>query len=180
MWVIIFTTSAYPEASSVQLLLLSRVLLFAALWTIARQAPLSSAISRSLLKYMSIELVMLSNYLILYHPLLLLPSVFLTGKIPIDSLHQVAKVLELQLQHQSFKEYLGLISFQIDWLDLLAVQGTRKNLLQHYSPKALILWCSASSMVQLSHPYMTTGKNHSFDSTDFCQQSDISAFYYTT
>ena len=156
MWVI-FTTPPYPEASSVQLLL-SHVLLFATLWTVACQAPLSSTISRSLLKYTSTESVMLSKYLILYHPLLLLPSVFLTGKIAIGSLLQVAKVLELQLQHQSFKEYLGLISFWIDWLDLLSVQRTLKNLFQHHNPKASILWCSAFFMVQLSHPYMTAGK----------------------
>ena len=73
-------------------------------------------------------------------------------------MHQVAKVLELQLQHQSFSEYSGLISFRIDWFDPLAIQGTLKSLLQHYSSKASILWCSAFFMVQLSHPYMTTGK----------------------
>ena len=73
----------------------------------------------------------------------------------ISSVHQVAKVLEFQLQHQSFQ---GLISFRMDWLDLLAVQGTLKSLLQHHSSKASILWCSAFFIVQLSHPYMTTGK----------------------
>ena len=75
----------------------------------------------------------------------------------VNSLHQVAKVLELQLQHQSF-QYSGVISFRMDWLDLLAVQGTLKNLLQHHSSKASILWLSAFFLVQLSHPYMTTGK----------------------
>ena len=74
----------------------------------------------------------------------------------------MAKVLEFQLQHQSY-EYLGLISFRIDWFDLLAVQGSLKSLLQHHSTKASILWRSAFFMIQLSHPYMTTGKNHSFD-----------------
>ena len=74
-----------------------------------------------------------------------------------SSLQQVAKVLELQLQHQS-NEHSGLISFRMDWLDLLAVQGTLKSLLQHHSSKASILWCSAFFIVQLSHPYMTTGK----------------------
>ena len=73
-------------------------------------------------------------------------------------MHQVAKVLELQLQHQSFNEYSGLISFRIDWFDLLAVQETLKSLLQHHHLKASIPWCSAFLMVQLSHPYMTTGK----------------------
>ena len=73
-------------------------------------------------------------------------------------MHQVAKVLEFQLQYQSFNEYSGLISFRMDWLDLLAVQGTFKSLLQHHSSKASILWCSAFFIVQLSHPYMTTEK----------------------
>ena len=79
----------------------------------------------------------------------------------VSSSHQVAKVLELQ--HQSSNEYSGLISFNIDWFDLLAVQGTLKNLLQHHSSKASILHHSAFFVVQFSHPYMTTGKNHSFD-----------------
>ena len=73
-------------------------------------------------------------------------------------MHQVAKVLEHQLQHQSFSEHPGLTSFRMDWLDLLAVQGTHKSLLQHHSSKASILQCSASFIVQLSHPYMTTRK----------------------
>ena len=77
---------------------------------------------------------------------------------PITSSHQVAKVLEFQLQHQSFQWILGLISFRMNWLDLLAVQGILKSLLQHHSSNASILWCSAFFTVQLSHPYMTTGK----------------------
>ena len=76
----------------------------------------------------------------------------------VSSSHQVTKALELQLQHQSFQWYSGLITFRMDWLDLLAVQGTLKSLLQHHSSKASILWCSAFFMVQLLHPYMTTGK----------------------
>ena len=76
----------------------------------------------------------------------------------VSSLHQVAKVLELQLQHQSFQWLFRTISFRIDWFDLFAVQGTLKSLLQPHSSKASILWCSAFFMVQLSHPYMTTGK----------------------
>ena len=81
----------------------------------------------------------------------------------VGSSHQVVKVLEFQLQHQSFQWYSGLISFWIDWLDLLEVQGTLKSLLQHHSSKASILQNSAFFIVQLSHPYMTTIKNHSFD-----------------
>ena len=80
----------------------------------------------------------------------------------VSSLHQMAKVLELQLHTSPSNEYSGLISFRMDWLDLLAVQGTLKSLLQHHSSKASILWCSALFIVQLSHPYMTTGKTTVF------------------
>ena len=111
-------------------------------WTAACQASLSFTVSQSLLKLMSIELVMLSNHLILCCPLLLLPSVFPSIRVFsqwIDSSHQVAEVLELQLQHQSFQRLIGLISLRIDWFDLLAVQGTLKSLLQHYSSKGSVL-----------------------------------------
>ena len=104
---------------------------------------------------------MLSNHLILCHPLLLLPSIFPSIKVfSNDSAlcHQVSKVLELQLQHQSFQWVLRLISLRIDRFYLLAVLGTLMSLLQHHSSKASILWGSAFFMVQLSHPYMTTGK----------------------
>ena len=90
--------------------------------------------------------------------------------------HQMAKVLEFSFSISPSNEYSGLISFRMDWLDLLAVQGTLKSLLQHHSSKASILQHSAFFIVQLSHPYMTTGKNHSFDYMDLCQQSDVSAF----
>ena len=130
------------------------------LWTAVHQASMSNTNSWSLLKLMSIESVMPSNHLILYHPLLLLPSLSQHQGLFqwVSSLHQVAKVLEFQLQHQSSNEYSGLISFRMDWLDLLAVQGTLKSLLQHHSSKASILWHSAFFIVQLSHPYTTTGK----------------------
>ena len=129
-------------------------------WIIARQSPLSSAISRSVLRFMSIESVMPSNHLIFCCPLLLPPSIFPSIRVfsNVSSSHQVAKVLEFQLQHQSFQEHPGLISFRMDWLDLLAVQGTLKGLLQYHSSKESILWCSAFFIVQLSHPYMMTGK----------------------
>ena len=109
---------------------------------------------------MSIDTVMPSNHLILS---LSHPPVFNLSQHQglfqwVSYSHQVAKVLELQLQHQSFNEYSGLISFRMDWLDLLDVQGTLKNLLQHHSSKASFLQCSAFFRVQLSHPYMTTGK----------------------
>ena len=126
-----------------------------------RQASLSITNSWSLLKLMSIELVMPSNHLILCHPLLLLPSTF-----PGIRVFYSKSALRIRWpKYWSFSfnispsnEYSGLISFRIDWLDLLAVQGTLKNLLQHHSSKASILRCSAFFIVQLSHPYMTTGK----------------------
>ena len=127
-------------------------------WTAARQASLSFTISQSLLKLTSIESVMPSNHLILCYPLLL-PSIFPSIRVFSNelTLHQLAKLLELQIQHHPSNEDSGLISSRIDWLDL-AVQGTLKSLLQHHSSKAPILWCSAFFIVQLLHPYTTTGK----------------------
>ena len=130
-------------------------------WTIALQASLSITNSRSLLKLMSIALVIPSNLLILCRPLLLLPSIF--PSIRVFSNESVLHIRWPKYWSFSFNispsnEYSGLISFRINWLDLLAVQGTLKSLLQHYSSKALILRHSAFFIVQLSHPYMTTGK----------------------
>ena len=130
-------------------------------WTAACQASLSITNSQSLLKFMSIALVMPSNHLILCHSLLLLPSIF--PSIQVFSNESVFRIRWPRYWSFSFSlslssEYLGLISFRMDWLDLLAVQGTLKSLLQHHSSKASILWCSAFFIVQLSHPYMTTGK----------------------
>ena len=130
--------------------------------TTACQAPLSSTISQSLLKLMSIESVMLSNHCILCCPLLLLPAIFRHQGLFqwVDFSHQVAKVLLLQLQYQCFQwnEYSGLSAFKIDWFGILEVQGTLKRILQHHNWKASILVRSAFLMVWLSHPYMTTGK----------------------
>ena len=139
---------------------LSRVRLFAAPWTAARQAFLPIINSQSLLKLMSIESVMPSNHLILCHPLLP-PSIF--PSIRVFSNESVICIKWPNYRNFSFSispsnEYSGLISFRIDWLDLLAVQGTLKSLLQHHSSKASVLQCSAFFMVQLSHPYMTTEK----------------------
>ena len=137
----------------------SRVRLFVTPWTAAYQASLSFTISQSLLQLMSIELVMLSNHLILCCPLLLLPSIF-----PHNRVFSKESVLRVRWpKYWSFSirlsnEYLGLISFRIDWFDFLAEQGTLKSLFQHHSSKASILWQSAFFMVQLLHPYMTTGK----------------------
>ena len=130
-------------------------------WTAARKASLSFTISQSLLKLMSIESVMPSNHLILCRPLLLLPS--LCPSIRVFSNESALHIrwpkdwsFSFSISHSS--EYSGLISFGMDWLDLLAVQGTLKSLLQHHSSKASSLWYSAFFTVQLSHPYMTTGK----------------------
>ena len=117
--------------------------------------------SQSLPKLMSIESVMSSNHLILCHPLLLMPSIF--PSIRVLSNESALHIRWPKYWHFSFSispsnEHSGLISFRMDWLDLFAVQGTLKSLLQHHSSKASILWCSAFFMVQLSHPYMTTGK----------------------
>ena len=130
-------------------------------WTAARQASLSIANPWSLLKLISIESVMPSNHLILCHPLLLAPSIF--PSIRVFSNESVLRIRWPKYWSFSFSiipsnEYSGLISFRIDWLDLLAVQGSLKSLLQHHSSKASILWHSAFFIVQLSHPYMTTGK----------------------
>ena len=145
---------------------LSHVQLFATPWTALRQASLSITSSQSLLKFMSILSMMPSNHLILCHPLLLLPSLF--PSIRVFSNESVLHVRWPKYWSFSFSicpsnEYSGLISFRMDWLDLLAVQGTLKSLLQHHSSKASILQCSAFFIVQFSHPYMTTGKNHNFD-----------------
>ena len=137
--------------------------LFVTSWTAACQAPLSSTISESLLKLISIELVMSSNHLILCHPLLHLPSIFPSTRVFSNELPLHIKwpnYWGISFNNSPSTEYSGLISFRIDWFDFLAVQGTLKSLLQYHSPKASILWCSAFFKAQLSHPYKTTGKNH--------------------
>ena len=142
---------------------LSHVRLFVTSWTAACQASLSITNSRSLHKPMSITLVMPSNHFLLCRPLLLPPSVF-------SSIRVFSSELALHIRSWSFtywsfsfsispsNDYSGLISFRIDWFNLLAVQGTLKSLLPHHSSKAWILWHSAFFIVQLSLPYMTTGK----------------------
>ena len=139
----------------------SRARLFVTPWTAAHQASLSITHSWSLLKLMSIESVMPSNRLILCCPLLLLPSIF--PSIRVFSNESVLLIRWPKYWSFSFSispsyEYSGLVSFRMDWMDLFAVQGTLKSLLQHHSSKASILWCSAYFIIQLSHPYMTTGK----------------------
>ena len=146
---------------SCSVLSLCCVQLFETPWTAAHQAFLSITNSWSLLKLMSIESVMPSNHLILSRPLLLLPSIF--PSIRVFSNESAVRIRWPKYWSFSFsitpsKEHPGLVSFRLDWLDLLAVQGTLKNLLQHYSSKASILQCSTFFIVQLSHPRMTTGK----------------------
>ena len=153
-------------SSSVQSL--SRVRLFATPWTAARQASLSITNSRSLLKLMPIELVMPSSHLILCRCLLLLPPI--PPSIRVFSNESTLRMRWPKYWSFSFSislsnEHPGLISFRMDWLHLLAVQGTLKSLLQHHSSKASIFRHSAFFTVQLSHPYMTTGKTRVLFST---------------
>ena len=149
---------------------LSHVWLFVTPWTTACQASLSTTNSRSSPKVMSIESVMPSNYLILCHPLLLLPSIF-------PSIRVFSNVSALRIRWPKYwsfsfnispsNEHTGLISYRKDWLDLLIVQGTLKSLLQHHSSKASILQCSAFFIVQLLHPHVTTGKTISLTRSTF-------------
>ena len=142
-------------------MLLSYVQLFVILRTAAHQASLSFTISQSLLKLMFIKSVMPSNHLILCHPPILLPSIFPSIRVFSNesALHiRWPKYWSFSFKISPSNEHSGLISFRMDWLYLLVVQGTLKSLLQHHSSKASILQCSAFFTVQLSHPYVTTGK----------------------
>ena len=145
--------------SSVQSL--SHVRLFVTPWTAACQAFLSITNCQSLPRPMSIESVMPSNHLILCRPPLLMPSVFTSVSVFSNesALHiRWPKYWSFSFKISPSDEHPGLISFRMDWLDLLAVQGTLKSLLQHHSSKASVLWCAAFFIVQLSYPYLTTGK----------------------
>ena len=164
------------QFSSVQSL--SHIQLFVTPWAALHQASMPITNSQNLFKLMSIELVMLSDHLILCHPLLLLPSIF-------PSIRVFANESALRIRWPKYwsfnsnispsNEHPGLISFRLDWLDLLAVQGTLKSLLQHHGSKASILLRSAFFIVQLSHPYMTTGKTIALTIWTFWQ-SNVSAF----
>ena len=159
--------------------MLSHVQVFVTPWTAARQASLSFTISWNLLKLMSIESVMPSNHLILCRPLLLLPSIFPSIRV----FSNESALCIRWSKHWSFSispsnEYSGLFSFRMDWLDLLAVQGTLKSLLQH-SSKASTLWCSAFFMVQLSHHYMTTGKTIALTRWTFVSKMSDNDSYIT-
>ena len=146
-------------------------------WTTTRQASMSITNSRSLLKLMCIELLISSNHLILCCLLLLLPSIF--PSIMVSSNESTRHIMwpkywSFSLSISPSNEYSGLISFRMDSLDLLAVQGTLKNLLQHHSSKASILWLSAFCAVQLWYPYMTTGKTIALTRRTFA--GNVSAF----
>ena len=129
-------------------------------WIAARQASLSITNSRNLLKFLSIELVMPSSHLILCHPILLLPSIFSSIRVFSNEFFASGgqKYCRFSFSIRTSNEYSGLISFRMDWLDLHAVQETLKSLPQYHNSKASILWCSAFFVVQLSHPYITSGK----------------------
>ena len=147
------------QFSSVKLF--SHVRLFVTLWTAARQACLSITNSRSLLKFMSIASVMPFNHLIICRPLLLLPSIFPSVRVFSceSDLHiRWPKYWSFSFNISPSSKYSGLISFTVDWLDLLAVQGILKSILQHHSSKASVLRCSTFFVVQFSYPYMTTGR----------------------
>ena len=157
----------------------SRVRLLVTPWIAARQASLSITNSRSSLRLTSIESVMPSSHLILGHPLLLLPPIPPSIRVISNesTLHmRWPKYWSFSFSIVPSKEIPGLISFRMDWLDLLAVQGTRKSLLQHHSSKASILWHSAFFTVQLSHPCMTTGKTIAL--TRRTLVGNVSAFEY--
>ena len=146
-------------------------------WTAARQVSLSITNSQSLLTLMSIKLVMPSNHLILCCPLLLPPSIFPSIRVfSKESVLHIRWPMYWSFSMSSSNEYSGLISFRMDLLDLLVVQGTFKSLLQHHSSETSILQHSAFFIVQLSHPYLTSGKTIALIRRNFCRQSDVSAF----
>ena len=164
------------QFSSVQSL--SHVRFFATPWTAAGEASPSITNSQSLLKLKSIVLVMSSNHLILCRPLLLLSSIFPSIRVFSNESAlciRWPKYWSLSFSISPSNEHPGLI-FRMDRLDLLAVQGTLKSLLQHHSSKSSILWCSTFFIVQLTHPYMTTGKTIALTRMDLCWQSNVSAF----
>ena len=168
------------QLSSVQSL--SCVQFFATPCTAAHQASLSITNSRSLPKRISIESVTPSNHLILCRPLLLLPSIFPSIRVFANesALHiRWPKYWRFSFNISLSNEYPRPISFRMDWLDLLAVQGTLKSLLQHHSSKASILRCSAFFTVQLSRPYMTTGKTIALTRRTLVGKSNVSTFEYT-
>ena len=156
---------------------LSHVQLFATSWTAAHQASLSITNSWHLFKLMSIKSVMPSNYLVLCPPLILLPSIFPSVRVfSNESAVHIRWPKCLSFSISPSNKYPGLISFRIDWFDLLTIQGTLKCLLQHHSSKASLLQHSVFFMVQLSHLYMTTGKTIALTLWTFVGKVMVSAF----
>ena len=175
---LVLTKSLWSIIQYQSVQLLNRVWLFVTPWTAARQASLSITNSRSPPKPMSIKSVMPSNHLILCRPLLLLPSIFPSIKVFANEsvLHiRWPKYWSFSFNISPSNEYSGLISFRIDWLDVLSIQETLKHLLQHHRSKASILGAQLSLWPTLTsiHDYW---KNHSFEYTDLCWQSNVSAF----
>ena len=173
--VVCWHESTLTQFSSVTL----SIRLFVTPWIPARQASLSITNSRTVFKLMSIELVMPSSHLILYQPLLLLPLIPPSIRVFSNesTLHmRWPEYWSLSFKISPSKEHPGLISFRMDSLDLLALQGTLKSLLQHHSSKASISWCSAFFTVQLSHPHMTIGKTIALTRWTFVGKSNVSAF----
>ena len=156
---------------------LSQIQLFVTSWTTAHQAPLSFTISQSLLKAMSIESLMLSDHLILWHPLFLLPSTFHNIRVFSNQLAlciRWSKYWNFSFSNSPSNDYSELISSRINWFDLLAIQGTLKSLLQHHNLKAsFFLSLSLSPTLIFIHDYW---KNHTFDYTDLSQQTDVYTF----
>jgi len=176
---VFYQTSTWISHQFSSIQYLSHVQLFATPWIIAHQASLSFTSSRNSFKLMSIESVMPSSHLILCYSLLLLPPI--PPSIRVFSSESTLcmkwpKYWSFSFSISPSNEHPGLISFRMDWLDLLAVQRTLKSLLQHHSSKASILWHSAFSTVQLSHPYMTTGKTIALKRWNFV--CNVSAFEY--
>ena len=168
-----------PEGYWFVIQLLSHVRLFATPWTAACQGSLSITNSQSLPKPMSTESVMPSNHLILCLPLLLLPSIFPSIRVFLNESAfciRWPKYWSFSLSISPSNEHPGLISFMMDWLDLLAVQGTLKSLLQHHSSKASMFWHSAFFIAQLSYPYITTGKTIALTRRTFVDKVMVSAF----
>ena len=160
---------------------LTSVRLFATPWTAALKVSLSITNSQSLPKLMSIESVMPSSHLILCRPLPLLPSIFPSIRVFSNELvlcMMWPKYWSFSFSINPSNEHSGLISFRMDWLDLLAVQGTLKSLFQHHSSKASILWCYTFFMVQLSHPYVTTGKTIALTRWTFVGKVMSLLFYF--
>ena len=179
-WLIQFCTlKVHREVQFSSVLLLSRVQLFEIPWTAVHQASLSITNYQSLLKLMSINSVMPANHLTLCLPLLLQPSIFPSIRVFFnESVFPIRgpKYWSFGFKLSPSNEHSGLISFRVDLLDLFAVQGTLKSLLQHHSSKASILQCSAFFIVQLSYPYITTGKTIALTRRTFVGKSNVSAF----